>query len=193
MSTIHNFFSLLQWIFTEENSYNLPPPSINSLKTSNITTQLNIEFTIQCNVSSMIPPSIFWFKKCYGSKCELEYDNVCYCHPNVNATSYSVGQIHISKINIFNAKDLDSGFYACLAMTEYGKDYKNVTINVPDNDNGNNSFRLLFLIPLALVVIPLVAWFCYLKVAEKRMVVATRQQQQTLLAASGVRMVRSTV
>ncbi|XP_050310461.1 cell adhesion molecule DSCAML1-like [Anthonomus grandis grandis] len=169
-------------------SYEGPPPSVQSLITSNLTNQLNMEFTIQCNVSSVIPPTIIWFKKCYGSKCDIEYDELCYCHLNVTTTSNNIGNTYISKMNIFKARDVDSGLYACLAVTEYGKDYKNVTIIVPDSGtkkSANLLFSLLFLVPLALVVLPLVlVWLCYFRRKKKKVpvvVVAERQQQKLLL------------
>ncbi|KAL1491855.1 hypothetical protein ABEB36_012390 [Hypothenemus hampei] len=171
------------------NGYESPPPLVQSLLISNMTNQLNMEFTIQCNVTSSIPPTVIWFKKCYGSKCDIECDNICYCHLNVPTSSYSIGNIYINKMNIYNARDIDSGLYACLAVTEYGKDYKYVTINVPDTGvkgTGSGSFSLLFLIPLVLMVIPLLVWLCYVrrKKKSKVVVVANGQQQQALIKPS---------
>ncbi|XP_048522528.1 titin homolog isoform X2 [Dendroctonus ponderosae] len=179
-------------------SYEGPPPSVQSLLTSNITNQLNMEFTIQCNVTSVIPPTVIWFKKCYGSKCDIDYDGICYCHLNITASSYNIGNTYISKMNIFNAKEIDSGLYACLAVTEYGKDYKYVTITVPDVDgknNNSNSFPLLFLIPLALIIVPLLVWLCYFRRKTKKplSVVNAGQQRQNLLSLSASRAAGSMV
>lgn len=106
------------------------------------------------------------------------------------ASSYNIGNTYISKMNIFNAKEIDSGLYACLAVTEYGKDYKYVTINVPDADgkrDGNNSFPLLFLVPLSLVIAPILVWLCYFRRKKKKKsvtAIAVGQQQQMLLKPS---------
>ncbi|CAG9760449.1 unnamed protein product [Ceutorhynchus assimilis] len=169
-------------------SYDGPPPAVQALLTSNITGQLNMEFTIQCNITSKIPPTVIWFKKCYGSKCDIEYDDICYCHLNISTSFHNIGDTYISKMNIFNAKVIDSGLYACLAVTEYGKDYKYVTIKVPDDDmkpNGINSFPLLFLVPLALVAAPVLVWVCYFKRKTKKRVTSVKvgQQQEVLLRA----------
>ncbi|XP_066144579.1 fibroblast growth factor receptor-like 1 isoform X1 [Euwallacea fornicatus] len=176
------------------NSYEGEAPSVQSLLTSNITGQLNMEFTIQCNVTSITPPTIIWFKKCYGSKCDVEYEEICYCHLNIETSWYNLGITYISKMNIFNARDLDSGLYACLAVTQYGQDVKNVTIIVPDTDlknGGGNSITFLFLIPLTLVVAPLIVWLCYMRRKKKNIMIEV-QKHQVVLKASTAKAGRST-
>lgn len=163
-------------------SYEGTPPHVAPLKTSNLTGQLNMEFTIQCNVTSVIPPTIIWFKKCYGQKCDIEYDKICYCHINKSVTVYNIGNTYLSKYLIFNARDIDSGLYACLAVTEYGKDYKNVFIKVPSSNykGENESFSLLFLIPFTLILAPVAVWLCYYRRKKKSVIIIVDQQKQLI-------------
>lgn len=95
---------------------------------------------------------------------------------------YSVGNVYLSKYLIFNARDVDSGLYACLAVTEYGKDYKNVFIEVPRSEYGgeNESFSLLFLIPFTLILAPVAVWLCYYRRKRKSVVVIVDQQKRLI-------------
>ncbi|CAH1973892.1 unnamed protein product [Acanthoscelides obtectus] len=118
--------------------YSGTKPNVAPLRISNLTGQVNMEFTIQCNVSSEVPPTIFWFKSCYRHKCDIEYNQVCYCHLNKSISSYNLGSTYLSKYSIFNARYVDSGVYACLAVTQYGENSQNVTITVPREEPSNN-------------------------------------------------------
>ncbi|XP_030750196.1 Down syndrome cell adhesion molecule-like protein 1 homolog isoform X2 [Sitophilus oryzae] len=163
-------------------TYSGPPPSVTSLKTANITDQLNVEFTIRCNVTSVVPPTIIWFKQCSGHKCDVQYDAICYCHLNESTPVLHLGHMHIGKLSIYNARAFDSGLYACLAVTEYGKDYRNVSIEVPDSEGivhqRDSSFSLLFLVPLHFVFIPVIVWLCHVR--RKRRIAQTEQQKNLL-------------
>lgn len=129
-----------------------------------------MKFTIQCNVTSDVPPTIFWFKSCYGQKCDIEYNKTCYCHLNSNTsiTSHKIGTTYLSKYSIFNARDVDNGVYACAALTEYGENSQNVTIRVPKHVKEDVSFSVLFLIPVALILIPVGIWLCYYRNRKKK-------------------------
>lgn len=141
-----------------------------------------MEFTIQCNVSSEVPPSIFWFKSCYGQKCDIKFNEICFCHLTSSISNYNTSNVYISKFSIFNARDVDNGMYTCLAMTQYGENSQNVTIVVPASHlkEGAASFSVLFLIPLVLLVIPVFVWlFCYRR--RKKSVVIIVDKPQPLI------------
>ncbi|KAG5871877.1 hypothetical protein JTB14_016906 [Gonioctena quinquepunctata] len=162
-------------------AYNGSPPKVAPLKTSNLTGQINKEFTIQCNVTSEVPPAIIWFKSCYGHKCDFRFDDTCYCHINMSITNYSSRNTYLSKFMIFNARDVDSGQYVCLAVNQYGREFQNVTILVPsDKTEDNESFSLLFLIPLMLILAPLVGWLCYCKRRKKKFGTVVDQQKELI-------------
>ncbi|KAF7267864.1 hypothetical protein GWI33_018946 [Rhynchophorus ferrugineus] len=139
------------------------PPTVESLKITNITGQFNLEYTIRCNVSSVVPPTIIWFKRCSGHKCDVNYDSICYCHLNETTPVLHLGSTHI-------------------AVSEYGKDYRNVSIEVPVTDGPSRhrgtSFSLLFLVPLHFLFIPLAVWLCHAR--RKRRIKQTEQQKKLL-------------
>nr|XP_023011489.1 myoblast growth factor receptor egl-15 isoform X2 [Leptinotarsa decemlineata] len=162
-------------------AYNGPPPQVAPLKTSNVSGQINMKFTIQCNVTSEEPPTIIWFKSCYGRKCDFKFNDVCYCHINTSISYHSIRNTYLSKFMIFNARDVDSGQYVCLAVNQYGGGFQNATIVVPSNKvEENESFSLLFLIPLMLILAPVVLWLCYCKRRKKKSVVIVDQQKQLI-------------
>lgn len=152
-----------------------------------------MEFTIQCNVTSEIPPTIVWFKKCYGHKCDMPYKGICYCNINTSSVSYyRMGNIHLSKYTIFNARDADSGTYACVAVTQYGENSQTVNLTVPTTmnqnesfslpttKNQNESFSLLFLIPIMFLLVPFSVWLCYYWRKKKSVIIIVDQQKQLI-------------
>lgn len=158
------------------------PPYVAPLRTSNMTNQANMEFTIQCNVTSEVPPTIFWFKTCYGQKCDIKFNKICFCHLTSSISNYNTSNIYISKFSIFNARDVDTGMYTCLAMTQYGENSQNVTIIVPASHlkDSNGSFSLLFLIPTVLLIIPLVLWIFYHRRRKKSVVIIVDKPNQLI-------------
>ncbi|XP_072380116.1 uncharacterized protein [Diabrotica undecimpunctata] len=160
--------------------YTGAPPQVYPLKISNITGPINMEFTIQCKVTSEVPPKIIWFKSCFGQKCDFRYHQTCYCHINTSISNYNTGNTYLSKYLIFNARDVDSGTYVCLALTQFGKDDQNVTINVPCKKSDSELYSLLFLIPFGLLLIPLVVWLCYYRKKKKSTIIIVDQQKKLL-------------
>lgn len=69
-----------------------------------------------------------------------------------------------------------------MAVTEYGKDYKNVFIKVPSSNykGENESFSLLFLIPFTLILAPIAVWLCYYKRKKKSVIIIVDQQKQLI-------------
>ncbi|XP_057651775.1 uncharacterized protein LOC130891191 isoform X1 [Diorhabda carinulata] len=162
--------------------YSGSPPQVYPLKISNITGPINMEFTIQCKVNSEVPPTIIWFKSCYGQKCDFKYYQTCYCHINTSISNYNTGSTYLSKYLIFNARDVDSGTYVCLAVTQFGKDDQNVTISVPYTKSDNDFYSLLFLIPFGFLLVPLLVWWCYFRKKKKSVVIVVDQQKQLIRA-----------
>ncbi|XP_060528830.1 uncharacterized protein LOC132703528 [Cylas formicarius] len=161
-----------------------PPPSISSLKISNATSDVNAEFTIQCNVSSVVPPTVIWFKSCFDHKCEIAYENVCYCHLNFPPSAYNVGNTYLSKINVHNTRSTDSGIYACLAVTEYGKDHKNVTVQVTSETRWIDDalFPILVCASVIFVVVSVLIISHYCKKKTKTASGEVGEQEQRLAA-----------
>ncbi|CAH1099956.1 unnamed protein product [Psylliodes chrysocephalus] len=164
--------------------YNGAPPKVNPLQISNITGPINMEFTIQCRVTSEVPPTIIWFKSCFGHKCDFRYHQTCYCHINTSISNYNTGSTYLSKYLIFNARDVDSGTYICLAVNQFGKDDQNVTISVPSKKSNNEFYSLLFFIPFGLLLVPLTVWFCYFERRKKSAEIVVDQQKQLIRPAT---------
>lgn len=149
---------------------------------TSLTNQINIEITIQCNVTSRIPPTIVWFKTCYGQKCDVKINEKCSCHLTSSISNYNTSNLYISKFSIFNARDVDTGTYTCLAITQYGENAQNVTVNVPvSHHQATISFSYLFLIPAVLLVIPLIFWIIYHRRRKKKSVVVIVDKQHQLI------------
>nr|CAI5828642.1 unnamed protein product [Callosobruchus analis] len=160
--------------------YSGTKPLVAPLRISNLTGQINMDFTIQCNVTSEVPPTIFWFKSCYRNKCDIKYNQMCYCHLNTSISSYNLGSTYLSKYSIFNARHLDSGVYACLAVTQYGEHSQNVTITVPrDEDGDGEQVSWLLLIPVMLVL-PVIIWLWYYRRSKSKPEIVIEQQKQLI-------------
>ncbi|CAG9862652.1 unnamed protein product [Phyllotreta striolata] len=165
--------------------YTGSPPTVSPLQISNITGPINMEFTIQCRVTSEVPPTIIWFKSCYGQKCDFRYHQTCYCHINTSISNHNTGTTYLSKYLIFDARDVDAGTYVCLAVNQFGKDDRNVTVAVPAKAD-RDVYSLLFLVPFGLLLVPLVAWLCYFEKRKRSPeVVVVVDQQKRLIRPVG--------
>lgn len=148
--------------FSGTESY--PPPKVESLTWFSSNSSSLTEYTFLCNITSKPEPKVFWIKQCHGSICNLNYHNMCFCPMNITNDNalYNNDNTYLSKIKLINVREVDSGWYMCLAVTSFGKDFKNITINVQSlNIPTPASYSLLFLIPFVFILSPAVIWLCY--------------------------------
>ncbi|KAF2880027.1 hypothetical protein ILUMI_26148 [Ignelater luminosus] len=155
------------------NRYSVQPPELLNIIPSNITINQSMQIIMQCKVYSKQPPVIWWFKQSDMTNYDIHYSDKYYNRINTSVLVYPVPNelnVYLSKLNIYHAREADSGIYVCVAMTEGGKDYKDAVVNVvtiPNNCEPQTSFFLLFLIPLVFVLIPTVVWLCYFRKKKK--------------------------
>lgn len=148
------------------------PPELLSIEPENSTITQNTHLTIQCKVSSQSPPAIWWFKQT-DRITEIQYNNRYYDRINTSDPFYTMRDevnVYLSKLNIYNAREMDSGVYVCAAVTNSGMDYKSAAVNVISNTVYGKShppFSLLFLIPLFFALIPVTVWLCYYRKKRK--------------------------
>ncbi|XP_967276.2 hemicentin-1 [Tribolium castaneum] len=163
--------------------YSGPPPEVVSLRSSSDSAVLpNTPLAIQCKVSSVSPPVIRWFKEGSDQNCEVKYDDHFYCPiPSSNDVFHMSGDKYLSKLNIYSLHNINSGTYVCLVLSEFGNDFKNITIEVEGGEAVEESrivFWWLFLIPVSLVLVPVGIWLCFYRRKSNR---RRLNEQQTKL------------
>lgn len=166
--------------------YKGPPPEVVSVIPTNTTIPQTSHLVIQCKIHSFVRPEIRFFKECNGKRCDIYENDFCYCSIPVSNNLHSLGHnLYMSKLNIYNVRDIDSGVYACLAISVYGKDYKNVFVLVQGSTleqiSEQKSFSLLFLIPLGFVLVPVVVWLCYYKKKNTISTLVYNEHQKQLI------------
>lgn len=160
-------------IIDSVNQYSGQPPELLDIIPSNVTINQNMQIIIQCKVYSKQPPVIWWFKQSDGTNYDIQYFDKYYNRINTSIQVYAVPHelnIYLSKLNIYHAREVDSGVYVCVAMTESGKDYKDAIVNVITTNSywePHTSFFLLFLIPVAFAAVPIIVWLCYYRKKKK--------------------------
>ncbi|XP_018325673.1 fibroblast growth factor receptor-like 1 [Agrilus planipennis] len=152
---------------TDFTKYSGMPPELLDVIPSNVTVQQNAQIIIQCKVYSQQPPVILWFKQSDSTNYDIQYFDKFYIRINTSVQVHPVPHevnVYMSKLNIHDIREIDSGLYVCVAMTEHGKDLKHATVKVissTTNWEPHTSFSLLFLIPLVFALIPVTVWLCY--------------------------------
>lgn len=157
--------------FSNNYYYSEDPPQVLDVAPSNLTLSAHSQGKIQCRVYSKRVPVIWWFKQSDGTTdYDIKYRNKFYSRINSSLQVYPVPEqsnVYLSKMAIFSARNEDSGLYVCVAMTESGKDFKNVLVTVSedsaDSDLSYYCDYLLFLIPVAFALIPVSLWCCFRK------------------------------
>lgn len=164
-----------------------------SVAPENSTIPENSHLIIQCKASSATPLQIWWFKQTEGQETGIKYFNKYYFPINNSDQFYPVpGEVnlYLSKLSIYNAREVDSGVYACAAISNSGLAYKIAVVRVTAAGAAwyaewevHTSFLLLFLIPLLLALIPVTVWLCYYrrKKRDERRQGEGRQQERKLI------------
>lgn len=120
---------------------------------------------MRCIVFSELPPNIFYLKESDESAYDIMYLRKFYQTINITAEVYSIPfkrNIYANKLTLYNVTE--SGNYVCLAITQFGKDYRVCNVKVVQNlIEPRTSFSLFFLIPLPFIVVPAIVWLCYYK------------------------------
>lgn len=146
-----------------DSRYDGPLPKILEVRRSKILKDSNV--LMKCLVYSKITPSINWLKESDRTYHDLQYLDKYYQAVNRSETlTLNDDYIYYGEIKVKILKDVEN--YVCLAMTQFGKDYEIISIDLK-NGRSNFSFRtmssLLFLIPLSFIIVPIIIWLCYFK------------------------------
>lgn len=139
-------------------------PKVLDVLPMNVTIREHTKIVIQCKVYSefVLPPLIWWLKQLEepSTSFPILYNNKTYL--NMKTSQKEVGNhTYISKLIIERPLDTDSGIYTCLAINIFGASEQNVLVDIIANDKdwqGQNSFLILFLIPIAFALVPVSAW-----------------------------------
>lgn len=170
-------FIMNRCVFLEPGKYESDPPKVLSIHPENFTLPQNSRLIIQCNASSTTPLRIWWLKQTdKQDKSAIKYFDKYYYPINNSDRFYVQAETHVylSKLNVYNARETDSGVYACAAVSNSGLDFKMAVVKVI-SINGpwysewepHTSFLLLFLIPIVLALIPVTVWLCYYRKKKK--------------------------
>lgn len=153
-------------------------PRVLSVTPSNATVLQYSNIVVQCRTGSnaRAPPHVFWFKRTTSTGGAvhdvLTYGNYSYVRisnggSGLAGSPHSVPNeknVYLSKLSIYNVTVKDSGVYACVVMTELGKDLQYFVVEVvstTDSHRVTETLSLLFLIPLSFALIPSIVWLCY--------------------------------
>ncbi|XP_044260669.1 uncharacterized protein LOC123008736 [Tribolium madens] len=170
-----------------------PPPEVLSLMPSDSAVLPNTPLAIQCKVSSVSPPVIRWFKEGSDQICEVKYDDHFYCPiPSSNDVFHISGDKYLSKLNIHNLHSINSGTYVCLVLSEFGNDFKNITIEVEGSEVVEETrivFWWLFLIPISLILVPVGIWLCFYRRKSNRRHRLNEQQTKLIKPVVNVEVV----
>lgn len=146
---------------------------------ANTTALLDSQIVLQCRVYSKVQPSIKWFRRINLNNPPLDEHNfnqdksIRYLE-NFYELVPSSGEkpisedVYLSKLILYNVSERDIGIYVCVGINYGGVNTADAYVNVV-HPNGStvgsgtsvSDLMVLFLIPLALALIPLIVWICF--------------------------------
>lgn len=145
-----------------DSKYDGPLPKILEMRSSKL---LNDSYIIiKCKVYSELTPSINWLKESDEMSFDIKYLDKFYQSVNRSTLIRIPFQesIYYGEIKVKNIMQPEN--YVCVALTQFGKDYEILKIDImKNNQEKENISLLLFLIPLPLILVPAIAWLCYFR------------------------------
>lgn len=155
------------------------PPKIVGENPTTITTSTNNHIVLQCKVYSKSPAWIKWFRQ-IGNTNQTNHNYYDSDPENIHLKETmknhkaieSAGEkklsedTYLSKLIINNVSENDTGLYICVGINLRGFKVLQIHLNVISDNIINQSeiknLLLLFLIPAVFLLLPLMAWGCYI-------------------------------
>ncbi|XP_069679017.1 fibroblast growth factor receptor-like 1 [Periplaneta americana] len=148
------------------------PPEFLEDQPSNVTVHTGESAVFQCRVHSKVPPKFFWLRRQdedTSSNGEITYLNNTYERLRSSGERDLSNEVYLSKLILPRSSQQDNGYYICVAISDGGFQYKGayltILTNTPLERNASDSVSssslpLLFLIPAALALVPVMVWVC---------------------------------
>ncbi|PNF38773.1 hypothetical protein B7P43_G13742, partial [Cryptotermes secundus] len=145
----------------------LGAPEILEEQPSNVTVQKGKPAVFQCRVHSKVRPNLYWLRRTDGRTSNdvlIPLLNDTYELMNSSGERHLPGEVYLSKLILPRSSKRDSGYYTCLAVNGKGFDYRGAYLTVlthtTEESVPSSSLPLLFLIPAALILVPMMVWVC---------------------------------
>ncbi|XP_035779627.1 fibroblast growth factor receptor 4-like isoform X1 [Anopheles albimanus] len=154
----------------------IPAPELMDNLPANTTAIVDTPIVLQCRVHSKVLPTIKWFRrlnKRLGEHSFNQNKSIRYLE-NFYELLPSAGEkllahdVYLSKLILYNASERDIGIYVCVGINYVGVSMADAYVNlvhangmpVEQETTGGGYVRLmvLFLIPIALAMMPLLVW-----------------------------------
>ncbi|XP_040155790.1 fibroblast growth factor receptor-like 1 [Anopheles arabiensis] len=153
----------------------IPAPELLDNLPANTTALAEAQIVLQCRVHSKVPPTIKWFRRInkrlgehnFNQNKSIRYlENFYELLPSAGEKLLS-HDVYLSKLILYNASERDIGIYVCVGINYVGVSMADAYVNLL-NPNGTPveegaagayvELMVLFLIPVALALIPLLGW-----------------------------------
>uniref|UniRef100_A0A182W1C7 receptor protein-tyrosine kinase n=1 Tax=Anopheles minimus TaxID=112268 RepID=A0A182W1C7_9DIPT len=152
----------------------IPAPELLDNLPANTTAIIDTQIVLQCRVHSKVQPTIKWFRRInkplgehnFNQNKSIRYlENSYELLPSAGEKLLSY-DIYLSKLILYNASERDIGIYVCVGINYVGVSMADAYVNlvhpigtpVQESGGGYVGLMVLFLIPVALAVVPLVGW-----------------------------------
>uniref|UniRef100_A0A182NZZ5 receptor protein-tyrosine kinase n=1 Tax=Anopheles epiroticus TaxID=199890 RepID=A0A182NZZ5_9DIPT len=154
----------------------IPAPELLDNLPANTTAVAETQIVLQCRVHSKVPPTIKWFRRInkrlgehsFNQNKSIRYlENFYELLPSAGEKLLS-HDVYLSKLILYDASERDIGIYVCVGINYVGVSMADAYVNlvnpngtpVEDGTSGGSYVELmvLFLIPIALALVPLAGW-----------------------------------
>uniref|UniRef100_A0A182JJM9 receptor protein-tyrosine kinase n=1 Tax=Anopheles atroparvus TaxID=41427 RepID=A0A182JJM9_ANOAO len=152
----------------------IPAPELLDNLPANTTAIVNTQIVLQCRVHSKVQPTIKWFRridKQLGEHSFNQNKSIRYLENSYELVP-SAGEkllspdVYLSKLILYSASERDIGIYVCVGINYGGVSMADAYVNLlhpngtplEESHGGYVDLMVLFLIPIALALVPLFAW-----------------------------------
>uniref|UniRef100_A0A182YRK7 receptor protein-tyrosine kinase n=1 Tax=Anopheles stephensi TaxID=30069 RepID=A0A182YRK7_ANOST len=152
----------------------IPAPELLDNLPANTTAIVDTQIVLQCRVHSKVQPTIKWFRRInkplgehnFNQNKSIRYlENSYELLPSAGEKLLSY-DVYLSKLILYNASERDIGIYVCVGINYVGVSMADAYVNlvhpngtpVEEAGGGYVSLMVLFLIPIALALVPLLGW-----------------------------------
>ncbi|XP_053659158.1 fibroblast growth factor receptor-like 1 [Anopheles marshallii] len=152
----------------------IPAPELLDNLPANTTAIIDTQIVLQCLVRSKVQPTIKWFRRInkplgehnFNQNKSIRYlENSYELLPSAGEKLLSY-DVYLSKLILYNASERDIGIYVCVGINYVGVSMADAYVNlvhtngmpVQGSAGGYVGLMVLFLIPIALAVVPLIGW-----------------------------------
>ncbi|KFB38273.1 hypothetical protein ZHAS_00005603 [Anopheles sinensis] len=152
----------------------IPAPELLDNLPANTTAIVDTQIVLQCRVHSKVQPTIKWFRRInkqlgehsFNQNKSIRYlENFYELLPSAGEKLLS-HDVYLSKLILYSASERDIGIYVCVGINYGGVSMADAYVNLlhangtpmEESHGGYVDLMVLFLIPVALALVPLVAW-----------------------------------